>query len=58
MKDNKIDWLSKKKYTMKNKKGEQTEKKAYPAFLYGVISVKKVNQNLTAIKNIICKIIF
>jgi hypothetical protein len=39
---------------IKNKKGEYQEKSALPAFIYGVISIKKFNHNLTSINNLIC----
>jgi hypothetical protein len=52
--DNKNDWLSKKEFKFKNRKGENIEKIGYPGFLYGVFSIKKVNDNLTSINNLLC----
>jgi hypothetical protein len=48
----KIDWKSKRKVKIKNVNGEIEEKVIFPAFIYGVISIRRVNHFFTEIQQI------
>jgi hypothetical protein len=53
-KQDKIDWSSKRKITIKKKDKEQ-QISIIPAYNYGVMKIKKINSNLTEFTQILSK---
>jgi hypothetical protein len=50
----KIDWLSKRKMEYINRNGSKKHKHILPSYLFSIISITKVSDNITSIDSVFC----